>query len=157
MCWNPPIKEKTMEEIKRRNRKSTINIRSKSNDFARLFIRSIMTKGRTPLNNWPQLEKTFFYEWREVRFGTLTGQPPIVQCGGGDCSILLLPLDGSLGSNTKIHLVLRAHTLGGLRFCEQRRRNGSQRRRSGSKMSSRTDLTLVEEDCKNANGGQSSW
>jgi len=48
---NPVIMQEPREESRTREPQSPFKIRGKSNDFACIFIRTILAQGRTPLDN----------------------------------------------------------------------------------------------------------
>ena len=66
------VVQKPREEIRARKTQSPFKIRSKRNNFARIFIWMIMAQGRTPLNHISRVQKTLFYKGFQVRFTTLT-------------------------------------------------------------------------------------
>ena len=104
---NLPIKKKIGEEIGSGNCEPTLNKRSKTNNFDRLFIRVTVTKGRSPLHYHSRLKKTFVDERSEVGFSALTHLPPIVERGSSTSGKLLLPfVVGSLGHHAEIYQLL---------------------------------------------------
>ena len=52
------ITQESREESQKRKSQSSFQIRSKSNDFVRIFIRAILTQGRTPLDDGFLWQKT---------------------------------------------------------------------------------------------------
>ena len=66
------VVQKPREEIRARKTQSPFEIRSKSNNFACIFIRTNMAQGRTPLNHISRVQKTLFYKGFQVRFTALT-------------------------------------------------------------------------------------
>ena len=48
---DPVIRQEPRKECRTREPKSPFKIRGKSNNFARIFIRTIFTQGRTPLDD----------------------------------------------------------------------------------------------------------
>ena len=62
MQLNPIIVQKTREEIRARDSKLALKIGRESDDFARIFIRTTLAQGRTPLDHRSRMQKTFIYK-----------------------------------------------------------------------------------------------
>ena len=62
MQLNPIVVQKTREEIRARDSKLALKIGRESDDFARIFIRTTLAQGRTPLDHRSRMQKTFIYK-----------------------------------------------------------------------------------------------
>ena len=58
MKLDPVVAQESREEKRTREPQFPFKIRSKSHDFARIFIRTILTQGRTPLDDGFLWQKT---------------------------------------------------------------------------------------------------
>jgi hypothetical protein len=73
MRLNPPVKEKTTEEIGSWNPKSAMNKIGKKNYLICLFERTSVTQCRMPLDGFLRLKKALINKGLDIGFGELTG------------------------------------------------------------------------------------
>ena len=102
------IIQKSRKEIRAGKIKPPLKIRNKSNDLARIFIRTGVTKRGTPLDYRFRSQETLFYKGFQVRSGTLTWFLAFITgwlCGR------TIPLGRLLGCHPEIHRSLHAHKL----------------------------------------------
>ena len=132
------VVQKPREEIRARKTQSPFEIRSKSNNFAYIFIRTNMTQGRTPLDHRSRVQKTLFCTGFQIRLAALTWQPPLIASGLG---LHILSLGWLLGRHAECHWTLLAHAVATLTGDQgrQMRKNGL---KSRSTEKARIDLIL---------------
>ena len=134
------IVQKPREEIRARKTQSPFKIRSKRNDFACIFIWTIMAQGRTPLDHRSRVQKSLFHKGFQIRLTALTWQPPFFTGGLG---LHLLPLRRLLEHHAECHWTLLAHTMTTLTKNQGRRRHKKESRsESRSTERARIDLNL---------------
>jgi len=71
------IIQKTTKEIGTRKTKTTLKIGCKSNDFSRIFIRTVVAQGWTPLDHRSSMLETLTNKGLQMELCALTWQPPL--------------------------------------------------------------------------------
>ena len=108
MELDPVIGQEHRKEIRTREPQSPFKIRSKSNNLARIFLWTILIKGRVPLDFGFRWQKTRSNEGFQVWVWALTWCPSHV---AGRFRLHTLPLARLLGCHMEIHWSLHANAL----------------------------------------------
>ena len=93
------IIEKTRKEVGARKTKSVLKIRRKSNDFACIFMQTVVAEGWTPQDHRSSVQKTLTNKGLPMKLYTLSWQPPIVKGGSNSTSF---PFTNFLGIIRKV-------------------------------------------------------
>ena len=102
------IRQEPREETRTWESQSPFKIRGKSDDFARIFIQTIFTQGRTPLDDGFLWQKTIKNKGLQVKVRTLTWHPSFLVgwlCGHS------LALARLLGGHPEIYRALHAYAM----------------------------------------------
>ena len=108
MQLDPVIMQEPREESQTREPQSPFKIRGTSYDFVRIFIRMILTQGRTPLDDGFLQQKTIRNLGFPVGVGTLTWHPSLL---AGWLRGHSLDLARLLGGYPEIYRALHAHAM----------------------------------------------
>ena len=108
MKLDPIVTQEPGEEKRTREPQSPFKIRSKSNNLARIFLWTILIKGRVPLDFGFRWQKTRSNEGFQVWVWALTWCPSHV---AGRFRLHTLPLARLLGCHMEIHWSLHANAL----------------------------------------------
>ena len=108
MKLDPVIIEEPRKEIGTREPQSPFKIRGKSHNLARIFVRTILTKGGTPLDYRFRWQKTRRNQGFQVWVRALTCCPSLVT---SRLHLHILALSRFFGSHSKVHWSLHAHAL----------------------------------------------
>ena len=103
------IIEKTRKKVGARKTKSVLKIRRKSNNFACIFMQTVVAEGWTPQDHRSSVQKTLTNKGLQMKLYTLSWQPPIVK---GGSRFRLLSLHEFLGRHTEGDQSLHMHALG---------------------------------------------
>ena len=105
---DPVIIQEPREKNQTRDSQSPFKIRGKCYNFVHIFIQTIFTQGRTPLDDGFLWQKTIKNKGLQVKVRTLTWHPSFLVgwlCGHS------LALARLLGGHPEINRALHAHTL----------------------------------------------
>jgi len=97
---DPVVRQEPTKETRTWEPQSPFKIRGKSYDFAHIFIRTILTKGRTPLDHGFCWQKSRRNKGFQVRVRALTWNPPFV---AGRLRLHTLALSRLLGSHSEMN------------------------------------------------------